>query len=149
MLIFLATISYGTNANIVHKYLKESGALNIASLAMAQCAIPAIIILYATGFFNLNLSDHNIQASIFYTSILGVIGTAIATVLYYMLVKRSGAVFSSMVTYCIPVVANIWGLIFGESIGVVQFLCLVIILAGVYFANMNLSFKWANSNKNL
>jgi len=52
-----------------------------------------------------------------------------------MLIKRAGAVFSSMVTYGIPFVAIMWGIIYGEKIGWKQLLSLVIILAGVYIAN--------------
>jgi drug/metabolite transporter (DMT)-like permease len=52
-----------------------------------------------------------------------------------MLIKRAGAVFSSMVTYGIPIIANIWGIIYGEEVGWKQFGCLVLILAGVYLAN--------------
>lgn len=147
LLIVIATISYGINANLIYKYLHELGSLKIASVALTICSIPATIILYGSGFFNLNLLNSNIDWSLFYTAILGVLGTAIATILYYMLVKKSGAVFSSMVTYCIPIVANIWGLIFGEHIGILQFLCLMIILCGVYIANINFKMKMFLSKK--
>jgi drug/metabolite transporter (DMT)-like permease len=62
-------------------------------------------------------------------------GTAVASVIFYILVKRAGAVFSSMVTYGIPVVANFWGLIYGEEVGWKQVACLALILSGVYVAN--------------
>lgn len=137
LLIFLATISYGTNANLVHKYLAGISSLKIAAIALTLCAIPALFILYASNFFKLNLLDHNIHISLIYILLLAVFGTALATVLYYKLVKTSGALFSSMVTYCIPIVANIWGLIFGETIGLLQISCLLIILSGVYIANSN------------
>lgn len=140
-LILIATISYGLNANVVHKYLKGIESIKIASLALTICSIPSLIVLYLSGFFKLDLLDKHIDSSLFYTAILGVFGTAIATILYYILVKKSGAIFSSMVTYCIPVVANIWGIVFGETIGIMQFICLLIILSGVYIANVNMTFK--------
>jgi drug/metabolite transporter (DMT)-like permease len=68
-------------------------------------------------------------------AVLGVFGTAIASVIFYMLVKRAGAVFASMVTYGIPVVAILWGIIYHEQVGWKQIACLAIILFGVYFAN--------------
>ena len=52
-----------------------------------------------------------------------------------MLVKRAGAIFASMVTYGIPVVAIIWGVVYKEEIGWKQVLCLILILAGVYVGN--------------
>ena len=67
--------------------------------------------------------------------VLGIGGTAIATVLFYMLVKRAGAIFASMVTYGIPFVAIGWGIYFGEKFGWIQVGCLLVILLGVYWAN--------------
>jgi drug/metabolite transporter (DMT)-like permease len=51
------------------------------------------------------------------------------------LVKRAGGIFASMVTYGIPVVANVWGVIYHEEVGWKQVSCLAIILLGVYVAN--------------
>ena len=62
-------------------------------------------------------------------------GTAIATILFYMLVKRAGVLFTSMVTYGIPFVAIFWGLLYGEHITVLQGACMGIILAGVFLTN--------------
>jgi drug/metabolite transporter (DMT)-like permease len=91
-----------------------------------------------TGYFSLDFSDKGVLASSGYSFILGIFGTAVASVIFYMLIKRAGAVFSSMVTYCIPVVAIMWGLIYGEKVGWKQFASLLIILAGVYIANRKL-----------
>ena len=48
--------------------------------------------------------------------LLGIAGTAIATALFYVLVKKAGGLFASLVTYGIPFVALAWGFIFGEKI---------------------------------
>lgn len=140
-LIVIATLFYGYNVNMVHQYLKHIGSLKIAAVALSLCALPALAVLGFTGFFNINFSAPGYLISIFYTFLLGVLGTAVATILFYMLLKRAGAVFGSMVTYGIPVVANIWGIIYGEEVGVIQFLCLLFILAGVYITNANLKIK--------
>jgi drug/metabolite transporter (DMT)-like permease len=66
--------------------------------------------------------------------ILGVFGTAIASVLFYVLVKRSGGLFASTVTYGIPFVAVLWGLL-SEKITLPQVGCLGVILIGVFLAN--------------
>ncbi|MGL6269102.1 MAG: EamA family transporter [Chitinophagaceae bacterium] len=55
--------------------------------------------------------------------------------LFYVLLKRAGPVFASMVTYGIPFVALFWGILANEHINPVQIGCLCIILAGVYMAN--------------
>jgi drug/metabolite transporter (DMT)-like permease len=133
--VVLATIMYGLNVNIVHRHLHDIASLQIAALALSLNAIPALIVLYFTGYFKLPLTDTGILYSTVNSAVLGVFGTAIASIIFYVLIKRAGAVFSSMVTYGIPVVANGWGLIYGEEVGWKQVACLVIILAGVYVAN--------------
>jgi drug/metabolite transporter (DMT)-like permease len=136
MLIVIATIMYGTNINMVRRHLHDIPSIQIASLALCLNAIPALVVLYFTGYFQYNLLDRDILFSTGYSFILGICGTAIASVMFYMLIKRAGTVFSSMVTYAIPIVAIGWGIIYGEKIGWKQLLGLVIILSGVYVANM-------------
>lgn len=133
--VVIATICYGINVNMVHRKLGNIGSLNIAAVALVLNALPALIVLFSTGYFTMDFTSKGILVSTFYSSLLGVFGTAVASVIFYMLVKRAGAVFSSMVTYGIPVVANFWGVISGEDVGWKQCCCLVIILLGVFIAN--------------
>lgn len=135
LLVILATLCYGINLNIVGKYLKEIPSLNIVAVALSLSAIPAAIVLYFTGYFQQDIFEKVILISTGYTLILGVVGTAAATVIFYMLIKRAGIVFSSMVTYAIPIVAVFWGILYGEAVGWKQFVCLLLILSGVYLAN--------------
>ena len=135
--IVLATICYGINVNMVYRNLQEIGSLQIAALALTLNAIPALIVLALTGYFGLSFSDQHILYSTANAAVLGIFGTAIASILFYILIKRAGAVFSSMVTYGIPIVANGWGLLYGEEVGWKQVACLALILAGVYVANTN------------
>lgn len=133
--IVLATIMYGINVNTVQRYLHDIPSVRAVAVALTLIMIPAFIVLVFTGYFKMDLSNKAVLASTGYSALLGLGGTAIASVLFYILIKRAGAVFSSMVTYGIPVVANFWGVIYGEQIGWIQILCLLIILAGVYVAN--------------
>ena len=138
LLIVLATIMYGININMVRRHLHDIPSIQIASLALFLNAIPALAVLYFTGYFNKDLLSHGVLVSTAYSFILGVFGTAIASVMFYMLIKRAGVVFSSMVTYAIPLVAIMWGVIYGEKIGWKQAAGLVIILTGVWVANKKL-----------
>jgi drug/metabolite transporter (DMT)-like permease len=133
--VVLATIFYGFNVNMVYKYLKDIGSLQIAAVALSLNAIPALIVLYFTGYFSLPLTESGILYSTGHAALLGVLGTALASIIFYKLVKSAGAVFASMVTYGIPIIANFWGIISGEEVGWKQFACLVLILLGVYIAN--------------
>lgn len=135
LLILLATIFYGVNVNMVGNYLRTVNSLHIAAMAFVFLMIPSIIILYTTGYFDLDLSDDKIIKATTASAVLGVMGTAVASTLFYVLLKRAGALFASTVTYGIPFVAIFWGLIDQEVITIWQVGCLGIILLGVYLAN--------------
>ena len=136
-LVLLATLCYGINVNMVGRHMREVGSLNIASLAFVFLIIPSVIILYFTGYLQMHLTDASVIKATGASFILGVFGTAIASIIFYMLVKRAGTLFASMVTYGIPFVAVFWGLLDGESITIPQVACLGIILCGVYLVNKN------------
>jgi drug/metabolite transporter (DMT)-like permease len=133
--VILATIFYGINVNMVQRYLQHVGSLQIAAVAFTINAVPALIVLAATGYFSLPLTDSSVIWSTAASAILGVAGTAVASIIFYMLVKRAGGVFASTVTYGIPVVAIILGFIYKEDVGWKQVACLAVILLGVYIAN--------------
>ena len=134
-LVVLATILYGFNVNMVHRYLSDIPSLQIVSVALVLNAIPALCVLIYTGYFKLPFENKDVLLSSGAAALLGTVGTAIATIIFYMLLKRTGAFFTSMVTYGIPFVAILWGCVAGENIGFGQIGCLLIILIGVYWAN--------------
>jgi drug/metabolite transporter (DMT)-like permease len=59
----------------------------------------------------------------------------LAKILYNHLIKISTPVYSSSVTYLIPIVAILWGILDGEKISAVQILAGGIIIFGVYLVN--------------
>ncbi len=135
MLVVLGTISYGVNVNLVSHYMVNIKPLHIATISLALMTVPAGFILWQQGFLQLDFSDAVVQWSVINTLVLGLVGTAIATVLFYILVQKAGGIFASLVTYGIPFVALFWGYVHGERITVVDMLCLPLILLGVYLAN--------------
>jgi len=139
LFVVLATVCYGVNVNMVYKYLHNIRSLHIAAVALSLNAVPALIILFFTGYFNHSFTDPGFLYSTGQAALLGILGTAVASIIFYVLVKRAGAVFASMVTYGIPIIANFWGLIYGEEVGWKQFGCLMLILAGVYLANRKIA----------
>jgi drug/metabolite transporter (DMT)-like permease len=132
--IIAATVCYGVNVNLVNRYLRHLRSLELASVAFALLLIPSGLVLLFTGY----ASGYGREGYFYSTgasAVLGIFGTALASVLFYMLMKRAGPLFASMVTYGIPFVALFWGVLAGESITVIQVFCLVLILGGVYLAN--------------
>lgn len=136
MLVVLATCCYGLNVNLVNRYLKHLPSLQLAAVSFSALIPAALFVLSAEGFWaktNLPGIAWPVSAAV----LLGVAGTAAATILFYQLLKRAGPLFSSMVTYGIPFIALGWGLLAGETITLLQVAGLLIILLGVYLANRN------------
>ena len=75
------------------------------------------------------------QQSVIAAIALGLAGSAAATAIFYVLIKKAGGLFASLVTYAVPIVAIFWGLVDHEEIGLLQVVCLGIILLGVYITN--------------
>jgi drug/metabolite transporter (DMT)-like permease len=62
---------------------------------------------------------------------LGVIGTGIATVMFYRLIQTHGPLYAGMVTYVIPLGALAWGWYDDETVTGAQIIALVGVLAAV------------------
>lgn len=137
--VILATLCYGINVNMVSRQLGQISSLHIAAVALSLNAVPALIVLILNGYFTGGSHTAGWWIGSAAAAALGVFGTALASVIFYMLVKRAGGIFASMVTYGIPFVAIGWGIYYGESYGWIQVACLLVILAGVYLTNRRTS----------
>lgn len=133
-MIVLATLCYGWNVNLVKKHLSHVNALDVVAVALVGSSVFSLWILMFTGFPEFS-THRGFLISLSSAAVLGMAGTALASVLFYRLIRHAGVVFASMVTYAIPVVAMIWGVIFREALGWMAVGCLCIILLGVYMAN--------------
>ena len=136
LLVLLATISYGINVNLVSHFLKEVKPLHIATISLAFMSIPSGFLLWQQGFLKIDFADSVVQWAVFNSILLGIVGSAFATFLFYVLVQKASGLFASLVTYGIPFVALFWGFIDGEIISITTLVCLAIILIGVYLANL-------------
>ncbi len=87
--------------------------------------------------FSIAKYDQEARISIVYAGLLGIVGSAFASALFYILIKRAGGLFASLVTYGIPAVAIFWSVIANENVTILQISCLALILGGVYLANRN------------
>jgi drug/metabolite transporter (DMT)-like permease len=75
------------------------------------------------------------QQAMFFVMILGIVGTGVANVIFYKLIQISTPIFASSVTYLIPIVACLWGILDNEMLTPLQFLGAFIILIGVYLSS--------------
>ncbi len=67
--------------------------------------------------------------------ILALMSTAVANLLFYKLLRISSPLFASSVTYVMPLVSVMWGVIDGEVLLIGHFIGMALILGGVYLAN--------------
>lgn len=135
LFVIIASVGYALNVNILKKYLSDLDATAIAVGNFLFVLIPAFIVLISTGFFKQNILVTPILPAIGYMCILAVVGTGIAKIFFNRLVQISSPIFASSVTYLIPIVALIWGVLDGEPIYFTQILAGLLILFGVYLVN--------------
>lgn len=136
LFIVLATICYGINLNVIKYYLADLKPLVITSVSLLFMGPLAGIYLLTFTDFSVTLATKEGALEAFgYVSLLGVMGTAIALILFNKLVQITNPLFTSTVTYLIPIVALIWGFWDNEALGLGQVIGMLAIFAGVYVTN--------------
>ncbi|RTY93992.1 DMT family transporter [Flavobacterium sp. GT3R68] len=133
ILVVIASICYALNVNLIKKHLSDLSPLSITTGNFAVLLIPALVVLSFTDFFSM-AAQPEVQHSVWFILILGVVGTGIANIIFFKLIQMSSPIFASSVTYLIPIVAFFWGLVDNESLTLVQFFGAFIILFGVYLS---------------
>lgn len=134
----VATICYGLNANIYKENFQEENPVVLALLQYTFVAPFALAYLFYTGAFHQVIQQPAIcWQSLKYLLLLGVLGTAYAQVIFNILTQRTSALFATMITYLIPVVSIMVGLLDNEKILPVHIGGLMIIFIGVYVGSRN------------
>lgn len=134
--VVLATILYGINVNLIKHFVPDLRSLHITAISLFLTS--PICVFYLLGYTNFMYKlqyTEGFWLAFLYISALGILGTAVALVMFNKLVKISGTIFASSVTYLIPIVAIVWGLLDGEQLGITHLTGIGIVIAGVYIAN--------------
>ena len=133
--VLLATLCYGINLNIIKYFLHDLSSKEITSISLLLVGPIAIVYLFSATDFTHKLILHEGAWEAFsYVIILGVVGTAIALLFFNRLVKITSPVFTSFVTYLIPIVAIAWGLLDNEVVQSSHYIGMGIIIAGIFIA---------------
>ncbi|CAL2074995.1 DMT family transporter [Tenacibaculum dicentrarchi] len=135
ILVVFSSIGYAFNVNIIKKYLSDLDALAITTGNFLVLIIPASLVLFFSDFFTLFELNDQMTTTFGYITILAILGTGIAKILYNKMVHLTTPIFASSVTYLIPIVAVAWGLADDEKLSLVQLLAGGIILFGVWLVN--------------
>lgn len=132
MLIVIATLLYATNSNIIKVWLRSIDPVGIVSLAFFFIGPPALIyLLLFTDVINQLSTDPLAWKGMGYMCILSVGGTALALILFNKLLKMTTPLFASSITYLMPVIALMWGLLDGEKLNWSYALWVLMILSGI------------------
>jgi drug/metabolite transporter (DMT)-like permease len=138
LFVVAATILNGISNNEVSRTQGLNG-IRITALAFFL-SLPLALIYLPFSHMGTALHTANALRNLGFITILSIVGSALAQGLYYMLIRDTSPVFATIVTYFIPVVATMWGILDGEALSASMF-SVVFILAGVYFINSPALFR--------
>ncbi|PWW40267.1 EamA domain-containing membrane protein RarD [Idiomarina loihiensis] len=135
LLVLAATVCYGLNLNLIKHKISDLSPLTITGISLLMAAVPATIYLFAGTEFITQVQQPGAMLSLLSVLALGIAGTAGALVIFNHVVQLTNTVFTSSVTYLIPIVALILGILDGEEFWLQQGIGMLAILVGVWFAN--------------
>lgn len=115
LLIVLATISYALSGLVVKEKLNHVKSLDLSGAVFSIWFLPSLAILSFTNFFTEFTGTYEQWKGLGYVTVLALMGTAMAMILFYKLIQKTTAVFATSVTYLMPIVAVMWGILAGEK----------------------------------
>lgn len=141
LLPVIATVFYAVSVNTIRNFLHSLPSVVISGAALLPVGIVCGIYLFTTDVFSRAAGNGGAE-SLMYVAILAVLGTAISIIFFNDLIKMSGPIFASSVTYLIPIVAIMWGIFDNEILNWKHFAGLAVILFGVYLVNKKTQVKY-------
>ena len=148
-LVVIASVCYAVNVNLVKRFFVGLDSMQITVLTFFYIGIPTLLyVLLFTRVPTLLSSRPDAWAGMGYLAILSVVGTGLALIAFNKLIKLSSPVFASSVTYVIPIVAILWGVLDGEKFTLAYFFWMLLILGGVFLVNATPRVKIKEKQKN-
>ncbi|WP_439483180.1 DMT family transporter [Cyclobacterium plantarum] len=136
LFVVCATVCYGLNVNIIKYRVPEIKPKTITAISlMMVLPLAAIYLLAYTRFSFKLLHVDGAWTAAGYVTVLGIIGTAAALVLFNTMVKMVTPVFASSVTYLVPLVAIFWGVWDGEKLFPLHYFGIMAVIIGVWIGN--------------
>ncbi|GIL22165.1 MAG: permease [Bacteroidota bacterium] len=136
LLIVGACAFYGANLNWIKFKIAGLGSLTVTSVSLLFIGpLAAAYLFLATDFVNILVQTPNAWQGFGFVLLLALMSTAVANLLFVKLIGISTPLFASSVTYIMPIVAVMWGVIDGEILTVWHLVGMGLIISGVYLAN--------------
>jgi drug/metabolite transporter (DMT)-like permease len=134
--VILACICYGFNLHLIKSRFDSLKSIEITAISLLMVLPLALVYLMAGTEFSYKLVTHDgALRALGFVTLLGVMGTAIALILFNIMVKTASPIFASSVTYLIPVVAIFWGVLDGEVLLFGHYLGIAAVILGVWVGN--------------
>lgn len=133
--VVAATVCYGFNLNYIKRYLSDLKSIDASIFAIAFVGPLAIVYLFSTDFTTVYSQKEGSLFALAMIGILGVFGTALSLILFNKLLQMTNPIFTSSVTYLIPIIAIIWGVADGEKLLPSHYIGILITIAGVWLVN--------------
>lgn len=131
ILIATASFSYGAGAVAAKRWLQGVEPVVIATF---QLTLAGLVLLPLAAFGPHPAAVH--WRSLAAVSVLGVLGSGVAYLLYFRLLANTSPTHTVAVTYLLPVWGLFWGFVAGEPIRWPALAGMVIILAGLVLLNL-------------
>lgn len=136
LLIVLACAFYGLNLNFVKYNITNLGSLAITSVSITLLGPLGAIVLFGFTDFTTHLDTvPGAWTAAGFVALLALMSTAIAGLVFNKLVRITTPLYTSMVTYLMPLVSVGWGVLDGEKLYATHFIGMGAILVGVYLVN--------------
>jgi drug/metabolite transporter (DMT)-like permease len=136
LFVILACVCYGFNLNLIKYRFEKLKPIEISAISLLVILPLALIYLMAgTNFSYKVVHVKGAMEALGYLTLLGVFGTALALILFNIMVKKVSPVFASSVTYLIPIVAIFWGVLDGEVLLLGHYVGIAAVILGVWFGN--------------
>lgn len=128
----LASVCYGFSTIIIKRDLQNMSPITSGAIAFLMIGPFALIYLFSTDFLSVMETHPDAYTSFASVSVLGLVSTVFATIVFIKVIQLTSALLASMVSYLIPITAILFGLYDGEIITVWHLAGMVLILLGVY-----------------
>jgi len=133
--VIFATFCYGISLNVIKFRLNNLKAIHITAFAFLMIFLPGWFSFFWFDTSAVFVSHPLAWEGMSYVLALSLLGTVLGVFLYAVLIARTQPIFSSMVTFAMPIVSLFIGFLDGEKIQWIQVLGLIIICLGIFVAN--------------
>jgi drug/metabolite transporter (DMT)-like permease len=130
-------LCYGFSSNIIKLKLKELKPIVVTGAALMTLAPFTIFFSIYMGIPQKVVSTPLHTESFMYVSLLAIMGTSLAVLVFNYLIKHTTVLFAASVTYLVPMFAMAIGFMAGETISIHYFIGMGIIIFGVWLTNRN------------